>query len=255
MSSSAVPSLALQGDAAASSQNIARAAAALAALQAVLFLVPMAVLGQAIGWPASLKLPATEVLPLIAEQANAVVIGYGAYLTVSLALIPLAFVMRTWLATKGVVGWHVDAAAFIGAGAGLFKTLGIVRWLSVMPMLAAEYTAADQSARQVIELSYRTVNAYAGAVGELLGVQLLSGIWLVAIGFALRQADKSWLGIAGIALGSMFLATALRVAFPIAALIQSAAVPLALVWFVGLAIMLWRDTVLSGLNLRSTAPA
>ena len=44
----------------------------------------MAVLGQAIGWPASLRLPATEVLPLIAGQANAVLVGYGAYLTVSL---------------------------------------------------------------------------------------------------------------------------------------------------------------------------
>ncbi|MET3890268.1 hypothetical protein ABIE41_001344 [Bosea sp. OAE506] len=37
------------------------------------------------------------------------------------------------------------------------------------------------------------------------------------------------------------MATALRVAFPVAALIQSAAVPLTLVWFVGLAVMLWRD--------------
>ncbi len=241
MSSPAVPDLASQSDAAASSQKIARAAAVLAALQTLLFLVPMAVLGQAIGWPASLRLPATEILPLIAGQANAVLIGYGAYLTVSLALIPLAFAMRAWLATIGVVGWHSDAAAFVGAGAGLFKTLGIVRWLSVMPMLAGEYKAADQSARQVIELSYRTINAYAGAVGELLGVQLLSGIWLVAIGFALRQADKNWLGLAGIVLGTMFMATALRAAFQVAALIQSAAVPLTLVWFVGVAVMLWRD--------------
>lgn len=241
MPSPAFPDLAPQGDTAAISNRIARATAVLAALQTVLFLVPMAVLGQAIGWPASLRLPAAEILPLIAGQANAVLVGYGAYLTVSLALIPLAFAMRAWLATKGVVGWQSDAAAFVGAGAGLFKTLGIVRWLSVMPMLAAEYKAADQSARQAIELSYRTINAYAGAVGELLGVQLLSGIWLVAIGFALRQADKSWLGLAGIVLGSMFMAAALRVAFPVAALIQSAAVPLALVWFVGLAVMVWRD--------------
>ena len=78
MSSPAVPGLALQGDASASSQKIARAAAVLAALQTALFLVPMAMLGQAIGWPASLRLPATEALPLIAGQANAVLIGYGA---------------------------------------------------------------------------------------------------------------------------------------------------------------------------------
>jgi hypothetical protein len=225
----------------ASSRSIARTAAGLALFQTVLFIVPMVVLGRAIGWPASLRLPAAEALPLIANQAEAVLIGYGAYLAVSLALIPLAFVLRGWLAMRGVSGWLVDTATFLGAGAGLFKTLGIVRWLSVMPLLAAEYGTADEPARRMIELSYRTMNAYAGAVGELLGVQLLSGLWLVAIGWALRRAGKNWLGLAGFACGALFLTTALRVAIPAAGMIQSAAVPLALAWFIGLAIMLWRD--------------
>jgi hypothetical protein len=224
-----------------SSRPIARIAAGLALLQTVLFIVPMVVLGSAIGWPASLRLPAAEVLSLIAAEADAVLIGYGAYLTVSLALIPLAFALRAWLMTRGVAGWLIDTAAFVGAGAGLFKTLGIVRWLSVMPMLAAEYGQADEPTRRAIELSYRAINAYAGAVGELLGVQLLSGLWLVALGWALRRAGKGWLGIFGIACGALFLATALRIVVPSAATIQSAAVPLALAWFVGLAIMLWRD--------------
>jgi hypothetical protein len=62
----------------------------LALLQTVLFLVPMIVLGRAIGWPGSLRLPAGEALPLIAREWLAVQIGYWAYLLTSLALIPLA---------------------------------------------------------------------------------------------------------------------------------------------------------------------
>ena len=77
------------------SRDLARKAAALALLQTALFAVPLVVLGRAISWPASLRLPAAEALPLIAAQADAVLLGYGAYLAVSLALIPLAFVCGT----------------------------------------------------------------------------------------------------------------------------------------------------------------
>lgn len=224
------------------SDDFARKAAALALLQTALFAVPLVVLGRAIGWPASLRLPAAEALPLIAAQADAVLLGYGAYLAVSLALIPLAFILRDWLATRGVVGWRADAIAFIGAGAGLFKTLGIVRWLSVMPVLAGEFQrTADPVARQVVAMTYAAMNSYAGAVGELLGVQILSGLWLLGIGQALFSIGKVWLGFAGLLCGALFLGAALRLAWPEAAAIQSVAAPLALVWFVMLAAMLWRE--------------
>lgn len=223
-------------------RGLARRVAGLALLQTVLFAVPIIVLGRAIGWPASLRLPAEKALPLIAAEADAVLLGYGAYLLVSLALIPLAFALRGWLATRGVTGWWPDAVAFIGAGAGLFKTLGIVRWLSVMPVLAAEFEkTTDPVALKMIALTYSAINSYAGAVGELLGVQILSGLWLAAIGQALFAIGKVWLGLFGFVCGALFLLTGLRVVWPDAALIQSAAVPLALIWFVVLATAIWRE--------------
>lgn len=224
-------------------RGVARKAAGLALLQTVLFAVPIIVLGGAIGWPASLRLPAEQALPLIASQANAVLLGYSAYLAVSLALIPLAFALRAWLATRGVTGWWADTVAFVGAGAGLFKTLGIVRWLSVMPVLADEFErASDPAARQVIALTYTTMNSYAGAVGELLGVQILSGLWLAAIGSGLFSIGKVWLGLVGLLSGALFLLTSLRLVWPEAGAIQSVAAPLALVWFMALAVSLWRES-------------
>jgi len=224
-------------------RSLARATVGLALAQTLLFAIPMIVLGRAIGWPASLRLPAEQALPLIAAQADAVLLGYSAYFLVSLALIPLAFALRAWFRTQGLDGWLLDAVAFTGAAAGLFKTLGIVRWLSVMPMLAGEFErAGDPVRREAIALTYRTMNAYAGAVGELLGVQILSGLWLVAVAFLLRRTGHRWLGGLGLLCGALFLATALRLVWPAAGMLQSAAVPLALVWFLALAAALWRDS-------------
>lgn len=240
--SAASSGLVPQRDAASPTRRLARATAGLAIVQTVLFAVPVVVLGSAIGWPASLKLPAEKALPLIAAQADAVLLGYGAYLVVSLALIPLAFALRAWFRTQGLDGWLLDAVAFTGAAAGLFKTLGIVRWLSVMPMLAGEFErAADPAGREAVALAYRTMNAYAGAVGELLGVQVLSGLWLVAVALLLRRTGRRWLGGLGLLCGTLFLATALRLVWPAAGIVQSVAIPLALVWFMALAAALWRD--------------
>ncbi len=211
------------------------ALAGLLALQTALFAVPMVVLGQAIGWPGSLRLPAAEILPLIHAHPGAVQLGYTAYLLVSLALVPLAFALRAWMIAKGQGGWQADALAFLGAAAGVLKMLGIVRWLSAMPLLAAQHATADAATRALLEASFTALNAYAGAVGELLGVQLTSGLWLLGIGTALLRAGHTWLGAWGLAAGTLFLAVTLRLAIPEAAALQTAAVPVALLWFLALA--------------------
>jgi hypothetical protein len=213
----------------------------LALLQTGLFLVPLIVLGQAIGWPASLRLPASEVLPLIAREAVAVQIGYWAYLLTSLAFVPLAIALRTFAHANGARGLVVDTAVALGAIAGILKTLGIVRWLVAMPALADLYGAtADPMMKAAIEVSYVALNGYAGAVGELLGVQLTSGIWLVLTGLILSRIGMRWIGAAAVVTGALFVATCARTLFPELAVLQSVAVPLALLWFPAFAVAIWR---------------
>jgi hypothetical protein len=233
--SSASPAFAVSG--AGPRSSTARLAAGLAVLQVALFAVPMVVLGRAIGWPASLRLPAAEALPLVAANAGAVQLGYWAYLLVSLALVPLAFALRTFALERGFAGPMVDTLAFLGAAAGILKTLGIVRWLSAMPALAAAHAGAgaDVATRQAVETAFLALNAYAGSVGELLGVQLVSGLWLVGTGVVLARLGLRLTGVGGIVAGLLFLATALRTVEPAFAAIQMAAVPFTLVWFLMLA--------------------
>jgi hypothetical protein len=213
---------------------------ALLVLQPLLFAVPLAVLGGAIGWPASLRLPPGEALPLIHANAGAVQLGYWAYLLVSAAMVPLAYATKAWCAARGQAGWRYEALAFAGAAAGVLKMLGIVRWLAAMPALAAHYAVADGPTQATLAVVYSALNAYAGAVGELLGVQLASGLWFAGTGAALMAAGLRWTGAAGTAVGALFVATCLRTVLPEAAAIQSLAVPAALLWFVAAAVAMRR---------------
>lgn len=218
-----------------------RALSCLAILQAGLFLVPLVVLGNAIGWPASLRLPAAQALPLFAREALAVQIGYWSYMLTALAMIPLAVALRAHAHSKGVHGLMVDTAAVLGAAAGFFKMLGIVRWLVAMPALAtACVSTTDLATKAAIDLSYTMLNGYAGAIGELLGVQLVSGIWLMRTGIILMHSGLRWTGGGAVAIGTLFVAACARTFVPQAAILQAIAPPLALFWFLMLAFAVWR---------------
>lgn len=216
--------------------------AALAATHAGLFVVTLVVLGSAIGWPGVLREPPPVVFERIGAAATATRIGYTSYLLSSLLMIPLAFVLRDLLGRAGMRGAWMDTVAFVGAAAGVLKTIGIVRWLTAMPVLASRHAAApDDAARQVVESVFVGVNAYGGSIGEMLGVQLLGGSWIVGISLALWIAGgRRWVGGFGLVVGALTLVLASRPFFPEIGALEMVAGPLWLVWLASLAVMLGR---------------
>lgn len=85
--------LALHPDTAQPRPAGARGLAALLVAEALLALAPMAVLGPAIGWPASLNAPAAQQLAAIAAAPGAVTQGYALYLLYSLLIAPLMILL------------------------------------------------------------------------------------------------------------------------------------------------------------------
>jgi hypothetical protein len=210
--------------------------------QVVLFLIPLIVLGQAIGWPASLRLPAAEALPLIARNANAVQIGYWGYLLTATAMIPLVLALHRHARAQGVSGLLPDAMAAFGIAAAVLKTLGIVRWLIAMPTLAQAHGAtSDPALRQALEIGYLALNSYAGSVGELLGVQWLSGLWLILLGIVLARAGLRRNGLASALLGLGFASLAFRTLVPAFEILMAILPPLGLGWFLVLALTIGRQ--------------
>jgi hypothetical protein len=132
-------------------------------------------------------------------------IGYWGYLLTAVAMVPLAIALRHFALGKGVHGPLVDTMTAMGIAAAVLKTLGIVRWLAAMPSLASLHAdAVDPAVRVAVEVSYVALNGYAGAVGELLGVQLFSGFWLILLGIILVRAGLRLNGLLAVSLGIGF---------------------------------------------------
>lgn len=185
---------------------------------ALLAFAPVAILEPAIGWPASLRNPAATQLAAVAANASAVTFGYGVYALYSLAIAPVAIIVA-WRVTDVRGPW----AAFIVSFASLSviaRLIGILRWLTVMPTLATNHATGDAATKTTIEQIFNAIHAYGGGIGELLGVALFGGLWLlVAMIAALRNTTlPAWISVFGLISGVMQLALflpALGIASPV----------------------------------------
>lgn len=166
--------------------------------QAFFIFAPMAVLGGAIDWPASLDFPSDQTLPLIQSEQGAVRLGYGLYLAWSLAFAgSAALIVRLASGDRPLRALSMLAIA-LGVASALARAIGIVRWLSGSTALAEAYGAAPEGSveRVAIETTQTALNAYGGTIGEDLGVGMFAALWLACVG-ALILKDRglpSWLG-------------------------------------------------------------
>jgi hypothetical protein len=161
-----------------------RLAAVTLIAQFLLILATFTILSGAINWPASLDDPASVALPRLVTEATPVMLGYGSYLIAALLLVPAAAGINGRLGLTGPVAGLILALATLSA---IAKAIGISRWLFAMPGLAQAYVApgADQ---QTVALVYETLNAYAGGIGEILGVGLVSGVWTLLVGWSVLRS-------------------------------------------------------------------
>ena len=173
--------------------------AAVVAGTGLLAFAPIAILGPAIGWPASLRAPAAQQLAAILHTPQAVATGYGLYLLYSLLVLPVML-----LVTRRVFGGLTSAMAqlvvALAALSVLARTIGILRWLTVMPQLASAHAAAEPAQRNDIERLFSAITSYGGGIGELLGVSLFMALALgsamaAAIRFRSLPAWLAWLGM------------------------------------------------------------
>ncbi len=177
-----------------------RVAGFVAIFHAVLIFVPLGVLGAAIGWPANLDLPASHNLPLVLSQSIAVKTGYGSYLLYSLLFFPVMLLIAHAISGQKAMRTAIKIALGFALISTLARCLGIIRWLTVMPVLATQFEKGDLATKTQISLIYDAFNTYFGSVGEVLGVSLFTSISVGLLSFAMlnNQRFPKWLAIIGL---------------------------------------------------------
>jgi len=180
-------------------------AALLVIAESLLIFAPIAILGAAIDWPASLDLAPAEVLPLILSELPAVRLGYGIYLAYSL-LFAFVGTVIAWLAVRGTSGERstlLTLAVALAAASALARAIGIIRWLTASAALATARESGGDAAG--IEATQLAVNTWGGATGELLGVALLASLWLFVVSVLILRhgALPRWLGVTGLGVAAL----------------------------------------------------
>lgn len=194
---------------------VRRQAAIFLIIEFLLIFAPLIILGAAINWPASLDEPASVNLPLILEQYKAMMTGYSIYLVYSLLFWPMAYLTGRAIVIDDTENTLFRVASGFAALSALARALGIVRWLFAMPVLARLYTnpTVSENSKKSISMVYEMLNAYAGGIGELLGVNLFASIWLVLISLLLIRSPQwpRWLSYFGFVVAASLLLNLLEV--------------------------------------------
>lgn len=172
-------------------------------IEAFLIFVPMIILGAAIDWPNNIDLPASVNLALMNSESTAVRNGYFAYLIYSVLFWPVSVLTARVVAGSDQLTPLLRIAAGFGVISALARSIGIVRWLSAMPILATLYADGTPETQAIVIVVYDAINAYGGTIGEALGVGLFAGMWMLLTAIAILRSREfpRWLGIFGLAAG------------------------------------------------------
>jgi hypothetical protein len=218
-----------------------RALAVLLIADALLSLAPVAILGAAIGWPASLDNPAAQQLAAIAARPDAVALGYGVYLLYSILVAPVMIGLSARV--FGGLGHPLAATvAVFGALSALARCIGILRWLTVMPLLATAHASADPALRQQLEWLFTGINEYGGGIGEVLGVSVFmaASVGTLAVGALQGGGMPRWLAALGLVAAAMLAALVLPVLRGPELVPVAAAVSLLSAWMLAAGVWAWR---------------
>jgi hypothetical protein len=167
----------------------------------VVFMAGFTGLQMSFGYPDILRHPAGEVLTRFAGAGIDLHLYWYMMFASALALIAAAI-------ASGLLYWERDrllAAMSIGFGAlaGLVQALGLLRWVILIPSLAAHYVApgATDTSHAIDVAIFDFANQYLGAgVGEHVGY-LFTAVWTALLSLLLLR-DHRILAVAGLVIAA-----------------------------------------------------
>lgn len=205
--------------------------------------IPFAILGATFHYPDILREPTADILRRFQAGGAPLIATWYAFMVAALVFVPVTLLVHDALAPadgrRGSTALRL--ATLAGFGAGLVQTLGLIRWVFAVPVLARTFNdpAATEAARSAAIVAFESLHQYAGvALGEHLG-QLGTAMWmaLVAVERSRRGAAawQSWLGYASAGLIGVGLAEGFATVMPFKVGLLGVATP---VGYLGLSVWL-----------------
>jgi hypothetical protein len=184
--------------------GLRRITGVLLVVAAVAFAAASTVLSSAFDWPDILREPAATVLPSFTAGGTRLVwIWFATAWTYGLLAVPLLLLPSALRSSSAAL----RVATAVGAASVLLAVIGFLRWVFVVPPLAASWSAGDGATRTAIEAAWTAQHQFGGALlGEHLG-QVLAIAWSATVSvLALRgTALPHWLGWTGLAASALYL--------------------------------------------------
>lgn len=188
-----------------SDKTTLRVTGVLFVVSALAFAAAATVLSVTFDWPDILREPASVVLPAFDAGGAGLVRTWFAtawtygLLAVPVLLLPASLGLRDHSALR--------VATWVGAASVLLSVIGFLRWVFVVPPLAASYLAGDATTRAAVEAAWLAQHQFGGALlGEHLGQLLVIG-WSVTLSVVILRTRvlPRWLGAAGLLVSLLYL--------------------------------------------------
>lgn len=173
---------------------------------AIYFNVPFSLLAGMFDYPDILRRPAADILQAFAAGGAPLLAVWYLFALAAIAFIPVALLLRNAIRTRS--GQPSTGLAVAGVLAGLLQALGLIRWVFVVPVLAAIEVdpTTTEATREAARVGFSLLHQYAGvALGEHLG-QLLTASWVAGLGWLQLRAGGRVTGALGLGSGLLIFA-------------------------------------------------
>ena len=174
----------------------------------ILFNVFFAALAVRFSYPGILREPTADILRRFTEGGTGLILLWWGFAMTGVFFIAAAVLSGELVADPLLR----QVVVTVGVLAGLVQTLGLLRWVFLVPHLARESAAGADP--KTIDLVFQSFHRYLGvAVGEHLGY-LGTGAWTILLSIGAWAVLPIWLAIPGIVIGSAIALGALEFVGP-----------------------------------------
>lgn len=171
---------------------------------ALMFYVPFMLLQMNFDYPAVLREEPGYILTQFRRGGGALVLTWYVFAMLGFPVLALVFLLHR-VFSRTDTPW-MTAAVAMGSMAALLQMMGLMRWVFVIPGIAAAYSnpEATDAMRQAAIMSFHAFHQYGGvALGEHLG-QWFMACWIALVSLAMRDSDlvPRWIAPAGVAIAT-----------------------------------------------------